>query len=40
MQTFNGPRCDRRENILAHGCSAAAVITAKSSMQIKEVSLL
>ncbi|XP_071329314.1 integrin beta-4 isoform X2 [Trachinotus anak] len=30
-ETFNGPRCDLQENILAHGCSAAAVITAQSS---------
>nr|XP_057918035.1 integrin beta-4 isoform X2 [Doryrhamphus excisus] len=33
-ETFNGPRCDLYENILAHGCSAAAVITAQSSMSI------
>ncbi|XP_039991234.1 integrin beta-4 isoform X2 [Xiphias gladius] len=35
-ETFNGPRCDLRENILAHGCSAAAVITAQSSMNIEK----
>ncbi|XP_061611666.1 integrin beta-4 isoform X2 [Phyllopteryx taeniolatus] len=34
-ETFNGPRCDLYENIMAHGCSAAAVITAKSSMKIE-----
>ncbi|KAJ0016250.1 hypothetical protein NQD34_014540 [Periophthalmus magnuspinnatus] len=33
-ETFNGPRCDLYKNILAHGCSAAAIITAKSSMSI------
>lgn len=38
-QTFNGPRCDMYENILAHGCSAAAVITAESSMSMKSVRL-
>lgn len=31
-ETFNGPRCDLNENMPAHGCSAAAVITAQSSM--------
>nr|XP_046233840.1 integrin beta-4 isoform X3 [Scatophagus argus] len=35
-ETFNGPRCDLYENILAHGCSAAAVITTESSMMIEE----
>ncbi|XP_023129154.2 integrin beta-4 isoform X4 [Amphiprion ocellaris] len=35
-ETFNGPRCDLYENILAHGCSAAAVITAASSMKIEK----
>ncbi|XP_028263462.1 integrin beta-4 isoform X2 [Parambassis ranga] len=34
-ETFNGPRCDLYENIQAHGCSAAAIITAKSSMSIE-----
>ncbi|XP_044035313.1 integrin beta-4 isoform X2 [Siniperca chuatsi] len=34
-ETFNGPRCDLKENILAHGCGAAAIITAQSSMQIE-----
>uniref|UniRef100_A0AAQ6AP85 Integrin beta n=1 Tax=Amphiprion ocellaris TaxID=80972 RepID=A0AAQ6AP85_AMPOC len=36
VRTFNGPRCDLYENILAHGCSAAAVITAASSMKIEK----
>uniref|UniRef100_A0A3B5AB67 Integrin beta n=1 Tax=Stegastes partitus TaxID=144197 RepID=A0A3B5AB67_9TELE len=35
-ETFNGPRCDLYENILAHGCTAAAVITAQSSMEIEK----
>ncbi|XP_040923190.1 integrin beta-4 isoform X2 [Toxotes jaculatrix] len=30
-ETFSGPRCDLRQNILAQGCSAATVITAQSS---------
>ncbi|XP_016889703.1 integrin beta-4 isoform X2 [Cynoglossus semilaevis] len=30
-ENFHGPRCDRHENILAHGCTAAAIITAHSS---------
>ncbi|XP_061823187.1 integrin beta-4 isoform X2 [Nerophis lumbriciformis] len=34
-ETFNGPRCDMYENILAHGCSAGAVITAQSRMSIE-----
>ncbi|XP_028331362.1 integrin beta-4 isoform X2 [Gouania willdenowi] len=34
-ENFNGRRCDLFPNILAHGCSAAAVITAKSSMEIE-----
>ncbi|KAM9837621.1 integrin beta-4 [Aulostomus maculatus] len=34
-ETFNGPRCDLYESILAHGCSAAAAITAESSMKIE-----
>ncbi|KAI3365414.1 hypothetical protein L3Q82_010504, partial [Scortum barcoo] len=34
-ETFNGPRCDLYENILAHGCSAAAIITAASSTSIE-----
>ncbi|XP_072311845.1 integrin beta-4 [Eucyclogobius newberryi] len=33
-ETFHGPRCDFYKNVLAHGCSAAAVITAQSSMSI------
>lgn len=33
-ETFNGPRCDLHKNILAHGCSAAA-ITAESSMMME-----
>uniref|UniRef100_A0AAQ6A241 Integrin beta n=1 Tax=Amphiprion ocellaris TaxID=80972 RepID=A0AAQ6A241_AMPOC len=33
--TFNGPRCDLYENILAHGCSAAAVITANQQINMK-----
>ncbi|CAG02568.1 unnamed protein product, partial [Tetraodon nigroviridis] len=33
-ETFNGPRCDLQENILAHGCGAAAIITAQSTMEI------
>uniref|UniRef100_A0A3Q1HQ35 Integrin beta n=1 Tax=Anabas testudineus TaxID=64144 RepID=A0A3Q1HQ35_ANATE len=35
-ETFNGPRCDHYEKIFALGCSAAAIITAKSSMMIEE----
>ncbi|KAG7236434.1 hypothetical protein INR49_000909 [Caranx melampygus] len=31
-ETFNGPRCDMHENIQAHGCRAATIITAESSM--------
>ncbi|XP_045924379.1 integrin beta-4 isoform X1 [Micropterus dolomieu] len=34
-ETFNGPRCDLHENILAHGCSTAAIITAESSMTME-----
>ncbi|XP_041830234.1 integrin beta-4 isoform X2 [Melanotaenia boesemani] len=33
-ETFNGPRCDLYENMVAHGCRAAAIITAKSSVTI------
>uniref|UniRef100_A0A674NUV0 Integrin beta n=1 Tax=Takifugu rubripes TaxID=31033 RepID=A0A674NUV0_TAKRU len=34
-ETFNGPRCDLQENILAHGCSAAAMITGEQiNMQL------
>ncbi|KAM9717001.1 integrin beta-4 isoform 2-T2 [Menidia menidia] len=33
-ETFKGPRCDLYANILAHGCRAATIITAKSSMSI------
>ncbi|XP_029691764.1 integrin beta-4 isoform X3 [Takifugu rubripes] len=35
-ETFNGPRCDLQENILAHGCSAAAMITAQSSRNVEK----
>ncbi|XP_023804992.1 integrin beta-4 isoform X3 [Oryzias latipes] len=35
-EVFSGPRCDLYENILAFGCGAAAVITAKSSMSIEQ----
>ncbi|KAF3704704.1 Integrin beta-4 Precursor [Channa argus] len=35
-ETFKGPRCDLLDNILAHGCSFGAVITAKSSMMVEE----
>ncbi|KAM3860080.1 integrin beta-4 [Diretmus argenteus] len=35
-ETFNGPRCDLHENILAHGCSARAVITAESSIKMEK----
>ncbi|XP_070707690.1 integrin beta-4 [Pempheris klunzingeri] len=34
-ETFNGPRCDLRKNMLAHGCTAAALISAESSMKIE-----
>ncbi|XP_037319321.2 integrin beta-4 isoform X4 [Pungitius pungitius] len=34
-ETFKGPRCDLYENIIAHGCSAAAAITAEGSMTIE-----
>ncbi|XP_077958908.1 integrin beta-4 isoform X5 [Gasterosteus aculeatus] len=34
-ESFKGPRCDLYENIIAHGCSAAAALTAKSSMMIE-----
>ncbi|XP_072228830.1 integrin beta-4 isoform X2 [Leuresthes tenuis] len=33
-ENFNGPRCDLYNNIKAHGCSVATIITAKSSMTI------
>ncbi|KAM6898622.1 integrin beta-4 isoform 1-T1 [Lycodopsis pacificus] len=33
-ETFNGPRCDLYENIIAHGCSPA-VIRDRSSMKIE-----
>uniref|UniRef100_A0A3Q2YF17 Integrin beta n=1 Tax=Hippocampus comes TaxID=109280 RepID=A0A3Q2YF17_HIPCM len=39
-ETFNGPRCDLYENILAHGCNAATVITAQSSMKIERKQLI
>ncbi|KAG7506803.1 integrin beta-4 isoform X1 [Solea senegalensis] len=32
-ETFNGPRCDLRVNILAHGCMAGSVITIQSSVK-------
>ncbi|XP_053197981.1 integrin beta-4 [Scomber japonicus] len=35
-ENFNGPRCDLYENVLAHGCSARAIITAESSMSIQK----
>ncbi|XP_076027925.1 integrin beta-4 isoform X2 [Genypterus blacodes] len=35
-ETFTGPRCDLVENIMAHGCNAAAVITAQSSRSIQK----
>ncbi|CAL8282508.1 unnamed protein product [Merluccius merluccius] len=35
-ETFNQARCDLHENILAHGCSAAAIITVKSSRRIEQ----
>ncbi|XP_068614260.1 integrin beta-4-like [Brachionichthys hirsutus] len=35
-ETFSGPRCDLYANVLAHGCSAAAVISAQSSMVIEK----
>ncbi|XP_055006431.1 integrin beta-4 isoform X2 [Boleophthalmus pectinirostris] len=31
---FNGPRCDLYQNIVAHGCRAAAILRAESSMSI------
>ncbi|KAM7382127.1 hypothetical protein PAMA_012816 [Pampus argenteus] len=34
-ENFNGPRCDLYANILAHGCSAGAILTAKSAMRIE-----
>uniref|UniRef100_A0A3Q2ZHU6 Integrin beta n=1 Tax=Kryptolebias marmoratus TaxID=37003 RepID=A0A3Q2ZHU6_KRYMA len=37
VRAFNGPRCDMYNNILAHGCSEAAVIKAESSMEITKV---
>ncbi|XP_049916402.1 integrin beta-4 [Epinephelus moara] len=35
-ETFIGPRCDLRQNIIAHGCSAAAIITAAGYMKIEK----
>ncbi|CAL8304419.1 unnamed protein product [Lota lota] len=35
-ETFKEARCDLSENIRAHGCSAAGIITAKSSMMIEQ----
>ncbi|XP_029312804.1 LOW QUALITY PROTEIN: integrin beta-4 [Cottoperca gobio] len=34
-ENFNGPRCDLYKNIISHGCSAAAALTAESSMMIE-----
>uniref|UniRef100_A0A8D3DIV2 Integrin beta n=1 Tax=Scophthalmus maximus TaxID=52904 RepID=A0A8D3DIV2_SCOMX len=34
-ENFNGPRCDLYENILAHGCSSAALLTAQSAMKVE-----
>ncbi|KAJ4940192.1 hypothetical protein JOQ06_026501 [Pogonophryne albipinna] len=35
-EMFNGPRCDLHANIIAHGCSAGAAITALSGMKIEK----
>ncbi|CAJ1081121.1 integrin beta-4 isoform X1 [Xyrichtys novacula] len=35
-ENFDGPRCDFFENIIAHGCSAAAVIMEQSSVKIEK----
>lgn len=35
-ETFTGPRCDLYDNILAHGCSGAAVIKTKSTRRIEQ----
>nr|XP_020495752.2 LOW QUALITY PROTEIN: integrin beta-4 [Labrus bergylta] len=34
-EMYTGPRCDMERNIVAQGCSAAAIIRAQSSMQIE-----
>uniref|UniRef100_A0A665VCW3 Integrin beta n=1 Tax=Echeneis naucrates TaxID=173247 RepID=A0A665VCW3_ECHNA len=34
-ETFNGPRCDLYENVVAHGCGLAMIITAKSSLTME-----
>ncbi|XP_042363419.1 integrin beta-4 isoform X2 [Plectropomus leopardus] len=36
IETFNGPRCDLLKNMISHGCSRAALLTAKSSMKIEK----
>ncbi|KAK5880756.1 hypothetical protein CesoFtcFv8_021634 [Champsocephalus esox] len=35
-EMFHGPRCDLHANIIAHGCSAGAVITASSGMKMEK----
>ncbi|KAK1881537.1 Integrin beta-4 [Dissostichus eleginoides] len=35
-EMFNGPRCDLYANIIAHGCSARAAITASSSTKFEK----
>ncbi|XP_041672161.1 integrin beta-4 isoform X2 [Cheilinus undulatus] len=35
-EEFNGPRCDRYQNILAHGCKANVILTAQSSWQMEK----
>uniref|UniRef100_A0A3Q3GEB8 Integrin beta n=1 Tax=Labrus bergylta TaxID=56723 RepID=A0A3Q3GEB8_9LABR len=35
VRMYTGPRCDMERNIVAQGCSAAAIIRAQSSMQIE-----
>ncbi|KAM4624126.1 integrin beta-4 isoform 3-T4 [Polymixia lowei] len=35
-EIFNGPRCDLHANLLAHNCSAGAIITAHSSRKIEK----
>ncbi|KAM3591516.1 uncharacterized protein V6R79_003099 [Siganus canaliculatus] len=34
-ENYQGPRCDLYENILAHGCGAAAILRAQGSMEIE-----
>ncbi|KAF3853063.1 hypothetical protein F7725_013751 [Dissostichus mawsoni] len=36
-EMFNGPRCDLYANIIAHGCSARAVITASSNTKFEKM---